>query len=99
MFKTVIDPLREIQWDLYRHEHLLNDQQYPQLELVASIISRYRGTCVVTGIQTNLCIVRFFPDLPICTFPWNAVLVARSLIQPAFPDWLAQDMKQKRKNY
>ena len=101
------DPLRHLQWKVYRSEYQRGHVEYPQLELVADIVQRFQGKCALT--QTNqggLCVVRFFSHLPICRYPWNGVLVSGGVARrlpradqakrsAAFPAWLAKSMMAK----
>lgn len=103
------DPLRWLQWKLYRSERARQQKHpvvFPKMDSIQQIYQRYHGRSALSSSSSNLCIVRFYSDLPIGEHPWNAVLVtsqeARQLPRSpckraaAFPHALQQAMHINR---
>ncbi len=102
--------LSRLQHKLYHTEHNRGGA-YPSKEFIQSVLKRYdsKSAIPVTGGgngDENLCIVRFFSDLPLSQHPWNAVLLTTSQARHlpktpgkrelAFPEELQKDMERRR---
>jgi hypothetical protein len=97
------NPLAKLQCKLYQTEHKRGGT-YPSTTLIKSIVNRYNGKSAIDGVDENLCVVRFYADLPLSIYPWNAVLVTTSQARHlpktvikrelAFPYDLQREMQQ-----
>ncbi len=100
------DPVRWLQLKLYQYERKrCAPSPYPSRALIESLLMRYPRKGSVDPY--TLCVVRFYPDLPVSEYPWNAVLLtaaeARCLPRApvsrrltAFPAALQREMHLQR---
>jgi hypothetical protein len=98
------DPVLWLQWKLYQYERKRNAAApYPERAFVECILRQFGGRSALSHASSNLCIVRYFPDLPLSVYPWNAVLVTApearalprrllALRQSAFPASIQETM-------
>ncbi len=106
------DVLTKLQWKLYQTEYRKGGK-YPSAAFVKSIFDRYCGKSALdptfvggAGGDDDLCVVRYYADLPLDVCPWNAVLVtcsqARHLPrsplkrETVFPPDLQQEMQKRQ---
>jgi hypothetical protein len=101
------NPLAQIQHKLYFTEHKRGGC-YPSIAFIKSIVDRYHAKSAIDGTiqEENLCVVRFYSDLPLSQYPWNAVLItttqARHLPKTpgkrelAFPGDLQMEMEKQK---
>lgn len=77
------DPMRWLQFKMYRTEHRLQSKDaYPTIETVQEIFERYEGRSVLGDEEGGeLCIVRIDSDLPLSDHPLNAALVTSKQAQ------------------
>lgn len=75
--RRVSSPLRRLHWHMYQAERRRRDSGgvWPTLQVAEAVWARHQGRSVIDGSSLDLCIVRFYPDLPLGLHPWNAVLV------------------------
>jgi hypothetical protein len=105
-------PAKWLQWKMYCAEHRRCGKEkraYPPLSLVNTILQRYHGQSVIphNDDSNTLCVVRYYPHLPLLQYPWNAVLLtsyqARKLPRKReeraryFPVGLQREMENKCK--
>ncbi len=115
------DPLRRLQWRMYQAELRRSPQgAFSSAEAVRALGERYEWRSAIPAADDNddddddnekeLCVVRFYADLPLHAHPWNAVPVtmaqARHLPRAGeakrreahFPPALCADMARSRAN-
>ena len=63
-----------LQWNLYQRERQKGGL-YPSKPFIQSVLNQYHGKSVLSGTQDCLSIVRYYNDLPLHQYPWNAILV------------------------
>jgi hypothetical protein len=98
------NPLAKLQYKLYQTEYKRGGT-YPSVELIKLIVDRYNGKSVIDKNDENLCVVRFYANLPVSLHPWNGVLVTtaqarhlpKSVVKRelAFPFDLQREMQQR----
>jgi hypothetical protein len=59
---------------VYQRERKLGGA-YPSAEFVQGILETYGGKSMISGDTSSLCITRYYSDMPLHLYPWNALLV------------------------
>ena len=66
-----------IRWQSYQRE-----RELLSAALVHALLAQFGYQSMASRSRRQLCLVRYFDDLPLCAHPWNAMLVTRSEALP-----------------